>query len=239
MVSDVFLVTGNAGQGKTTVAVNLAVALRSFGFDVLLVDACLQTPRVGHQLGMPLVGRTMQRVLDGSCSLRDAVYTLPSGLRVVFSGLSGPVVSHPAKLLPELKALAQVVIVDVPSFDDRWYVAGEKTLLVCHPDFPSALEAGNLAKQASVAGVVLNRVHNDGVGLSPGNVQQVVGPVIGVVPEERGVREALRAGYSLLQFKPDANASVVLKQIAANLMKVEYSPQSGRAGLLERLGLVS
>jgi len=60
-VSEAFLISGNAGQGKSTVAVNLASALKNFGFDVLVVDGDLKTPKLGHQFGIPLAEKTIPK----------------------------------------------------------------------------------------------------------------------------------------------------------------------------------
>jgi len=238
-VSNVFLVSGNAGQGKTTVAKNIAFALRSFGFDVLLVDGDMKTPKLSHHVGMPLANKTIQDVLLGVRSLKDAIYLRPSGLKLLLSGLSDVVVPHPSKLLPELKKLADVIIIDVPTHDKLWYDTNCETLIIVQPDFPSVLDAQKLCKIANVRGVIVNRMHKDAIDLSVGNIQELLTkPVIGVIPAEMAMREALRHGYSVIEFHPELKASIALKQIAAKLMNLEYESPV-RMPFLARLGLVS
>jgi len=237
-VNKVFLVSGNAGQGKTTIAKNLAVALRGFGFDVLLVDSDLRTPRLGHHVGTPLAGRTIQEVLLGVRKLEDAVYCCPSGLKLLLSSIGAVDVPHPSVLLPKLKAIADVIIVDVPTFDKKWYDTGCDLLLVTHSDFPSVLDIKKLSKFGKVHGIVVNQFHDDGLGLSGINIEKLISlPVFGVVPYEPCFREALHHGYSLVEFHPDLSAAVVLKQIAAKLMNLEYSSPVQPASLLAKLGL--
>ena len=239
-VNKVFLVSGNAGQGKTTIAKNLAFALRMFGFDVLLVDADLRTPKMGHHVGMPLVNKTIQQVLLGNVSLRDAIYSKSSGLKLLLSGLSDIEVPHPSSLLPELKKLAGVIIIDVPSYDKKWYDTGCDTILVSQADFPSVLEVQKLSKLAKVSYVVLNRARYDGVDLSPGNINELVRrPLLGFVPEEPATREALKYGYSIVEFHPELKASAVLKQMAAKLMNLEYKSVPRARMFLKRFGLMS
>lgn len=237
--SKVFLISGNAGQGKTTIAKNIAFALRAFGFDVLLVDADLRTPKLGYHIGTPLASKSIQEVLLGRRSLKDAIYERPSGLKVVLSSLAEIDCPHPSKLLPELKKLASVIIIDVPTNDRQWFSTKESCIFVSQPDFPSILEVQKTCKYANVHGVVVNRAHNDGVDLSPGNIQQLLNrQILGVVPAETFMRDALRHGYSIIEFHPELKASIVLKQIAARLMNLEYSAGTEAPSLLAKLGLI-
>jgi len=238
-VNKVFLVSGNAGQGKTTIAKNLAFALRHFGFEILLVDADLQTPKLGHHVGMPLVQNTIQTVLRGYVPLKDAIYRSASGLKLLLSSLAEMETPHPSTLLPELRKQADVVIIDVPTNDQKWYATKCKTILVTQPDFPSVLEAQKSSKNANVHGIIINRFHDDGVDLSLGNMQQLLSnPIIGMIPEEAGMREALRHGYSIVEFHSEYDASMVLKQIAAKLMNLEYQAPLREVSFLSKLGLM-
>lgn len=210
-----------------------------FGFDVLLVDADLKTPKLGHHVGIPLAVKSIQDVLLGHYSLKDAVYERPSGLKLLLSSLAEIDCPHPSKLLPELKRLAKVVIIDVPTNDKQWYATKEQALLVSQPDFPSILELKKMEKLANVHGIIINRSHHDGIDLSPGNMQQLLAkPILGMVPEEPIMREALRHGYSLIEFHPELKASIVLKQLAAKLMNLEYSAGTGAPSLLAKLGFM-
>jgi septum site-determining protein MinD len=238
-VNKVILVSGNAGQGKTTVAKNVAFALRNFGFDVLLVDGDMKTPKLGHHVGMPLANKTIQEVLLGMRSLSDAVYRRPSGLKLLLSSLVELDVPHPSTLLPQLKKLADIVIIDVPTNDKKWYETKCETIIVTQPDFPSVLEAKKLFKCANVSHVVINRTHNDNIDLSQGNVEELLSKsVLGVIPAEAAMREALRHGYSIIEFHPELKVSISLKQIAARLMNLDYQSPVRTVSLLARLGLM-
>jgi len=237
-VSKVFLFSGNAGQGKTTIAKNIAFALRNFGYDVLLVDADLKTPKMGHHVGMPLVARTIQDVLLGFLPLTSAIYRKPSGLKLLLSSLTEVKTPHPSTLLQEIKRLADIIIIDTPTHDVEWYKTGCETIFVTQPDFPSILDVKKMFKGANVNGIIVNRARHNDSELSPGNVQQFISQkILGIVPEEPSMWDALKHGHSIVEFHPELNTSCILKQIAAKLMNLEYHPPARSMSLLAKLGL--
>jgi capsular exopolysaccharide synthesis family protein len=90
------ITSSRQGEGKSTTAANLAVALAMAGQRVLVVDADLRRPSVHALFGVPnAVG--LSSVLSGQASLEDAVQNPGiNGLRVV---TSGPVPPNPVELL--------------------------------------------------------------------------------------------------------------------------------------------
>lgn len=218
---EVIVVSGNPGQGKTTVAVNLAFALRSFGRDVLLVDGDVWSPKVNFHIGL-LPKRTLTDVLAKRISLQSAIYLTPAGVKVLAGGFAKETEPHPSVLLDELRNLADVVVIDVPSNDWKWLQAGERVVAVAHADFPSAMDIVRFAKYGRLEGVVMNRFVQG--ALSVENMQNLVSlPVIGVLPEDACVRDELK-GSPVVELYPDAYMSMAVKQLAAKLMNVEYTP---------------
>jgi polysaccharide biosynthesis transport protein len=84
-----------SGEGKTTLACDLAVALAAGGSRVLLVEADLRRPAVAERFGLPrAVGLT--GVLAGRVDVGDAVQPTAAGVDVL---ASGPLVPNPSELL--------------------------------------------------------------------------------------------------------------------------------------------
>jgi flagellar biosynthesis protein FlhG len=74
--------SGKGGVGKTNVSVNLALALRGLGREVMLLDADLGLANVDVLLGLH-PQYNLAHVLDGECALEDAIVEGPGGLKIV------------------------------------------------------------------------------------------------------------------------------------------------------------
>ncbi|UUZ61698.1 polysaccharide biosynthesis tyrosine autokinase [Nocardioides sp. B-3] len=108
------------GEGKSTVAVNLAITLSLANERVALIECDLRRPLIAGRLGLDdAVGTTS--VLIGKISLEDALQSYgDSGLRVP---ACGPIPPNPSellqshameKLLADLRSDFDVVILDAP-----------------------------------------------------------------------------------------------------------------------------
>ncbi|PYY33825.1 chromosome partitioning protein [Curtobacterium sp. MCJR17_055] len=116
-----FVVTSSLpGEGKSTVAVNMALALAEDDQRVVLVDGDLRRPRVAEMMGVEgAVGLT--DVLIGRAELQDALQPWGRGNLVVLP--SGQVPPNPAEMLSstgmtailaDLEARFDVIVIDAP-----------------------------------------------------------------------------------------------------------------------------
>jgi capsular exopolysaccharide synthesis family protein len=120
MPKSLLITSAVSGEGKTTLATNLALACARTGQRVALVDADLRRPMVSDYLEVE-EGLGVTSVLSGDVTLEQAMTTIDNG-RINVLG-SGPIPGNPSELLgsarmtamlEELGATHDVVIVDAP-----------------------------------------------------------------------------------------------------------------------------
>lgn len=171
----ILITSGQPGEGKTTTAVNLAMALVQLGGRVLVVDSDMRRPRIGTMLQLPNTPAGLSTHLTGQFSLEDVV--VETQIPNLYAVPCGPVPPNPAELISSelmrrfLEQAAQqfsYVLLDSPPVlhvsDARILAAQvEAVILVAHGAV-TPREAIKHAKEhllqvnANLIGVVLNNL---------------------------------------------------------------------------------
>lgn len=162
------------GAGKTVTAINVASAIRSVGYSVVLVDADLGTTNVADILEVDCE-TSIHKVLAGKAEIADAIVTTETGLDIVSGGdsLEYLVDADPAQLRPVIDTLAgsyDTVIIDTGTGLSHEVLVpfglADGVVLVSTPDNTSIVDTRKTAEvvdkvDGTLLGVVVTRVTDD------------------------------------------------------------------------------
>jgi capsular exopolysaccharide synthesis family protein len=174
----------SSGDGKSTLAANLAISISQARKNVLLIDADFRRPTI-HQLFDLTPKCGLGSVIIGETEPGDAI--VPSGVPALSILPAGPVPPNPAELLslPGFKELLahlreqyDFVIIDTPpllAVTDPCMVVPHTdgvllTLRISKQNRPNALRAKEILTTlgATIVGVVVNAIKHGGKGLGYG-----------------------------------------------------------------------
>ena len=243
-VQVVAVTSGKGGVGKTNVSVNLAIALARTGKSVMLMDADLGLANVDVMLGLP-TGPTLAHVVEGRCSLEEAIHTGPSEIKIV-PGASG--IQRMASLSPqqhaglihafgELSLDLDVMVVDTAAgISDSvvlFTLAAQEIIVVVCDEPTSITDAYALIKllhrdygqQRFHILPNMTRSQREGEDIFRKLVRvcdrflEVSLDLLGVVPYDEHVRKAVQRQLAVVEAYPQSGAANAFKKLAIHTDK--------------------
>lgn len=236
----VALASGKGGVGKTTLAVNLAVALKNFGKRSILIDCNMSTPHLAYYLGVSDYKHTLNDVLLGKVDIPFAISNNHYGIEYIPSSLNlqDLIGLDPAKFKKHLNTLINQAKPDFILLDSapglgREAVsvldASEEVIFVVPPFTPmvnDVLRCIDVAKElkgSKQMSIVLNMTTGGSHELEDESIGKVTGlPIIGNIPFDKDVVYSLVLRSPVLEFSPNSLASLSLMQLAAYLAGEEF-----------------
>jgi len=237
MTRIICLASGKGGVGKTTLTANLAAALAGFKKSVIAIDSSLGTSNLGFHLGIPLYPRTVQDIMNKDVRVKDSIYYHKSGFMVIPADISlkkiiVPRASEFVDIFYTLIGDADFILIDSAAGLGQESLAAveaaDELITVTNPELPAitdALKLGEIAKALGTRniGVVINRIRNEKHEMPVDDVKDFLDlPIIGQVPEDRSVMEAVASKEPVVTHKPKSHAAQHFKAIAAYLIGEEY-----------------
>ena len=230
---------GKGGVGKSTVAVNLGMALSMAGKDVMLLDADMGLANVDVLLGLSPT-RHIGHLLDGSCTLEELVLEAGHGLRVIPAGSGArrlaqlPNSEHAAiiRAFDELARPPQYLLVDTAaglSDTVSMFAAASDDVVLVVCDEPASLTDAYavikvLSREFGVRRfrMVANMMQNEGsarqlhhkLSRVCDRFLEVVIDFSGWIPYDERLRQAIRRQSAVVDLWPSSRSALAFKQLA-------------------------
>jgi polysaccharide biosynthesis transport protein len=214
-----------AGEGKSTIAINLAVSLADTGARVILIDADLRRPSMADYIGIEgNVGLTT--VLIGRADVEDVIQ--PLGRSTLDLLPAGQIPPNPSELLGS-PAMAGLL--------DRLSASYDMVLLDSPPLLP-VIDAAVLTKIAGGALIVVgaDRIHRPQLEETIGALETAGAHIFGIVVNKLNRREA--GTYAYDSYAPAKDNSSPARATPHRSLDMDQTVEIGIARELrrERLG---
>ena len=230
------IASGKGGVGKSTVASNLAIALKKFKKNVLLVDCNLSTPHLSYYMGTTDYKGTINDVLLDKMDTQDAIYNyngvkyLPASVK--FEDLVGIDLMKFKKHLSKLEKGMDFIILDAaPGLGkEALFVmdASTEIMFVTQPFVPmvaDVIRCKEIIKQfgGKKMTILLNMVTYSTHELKKEVIEKVTQlPVMGEIPYDDNVVKSMVMRYPLMDYKPDSLSSISFMRVASLLSEKDY-----------------
>lgn len=257
----VAVASGKGGVGKTSLSVNLGIALASRGLRTVLIDADIGLANVDIALGIRPTS-TLRHVLVEERTLEEAIVDGPGGLKVLaggsgvheLEGVDPERMARFASVLQSMDASYDFMLIDtgagVGPHVLSFATASSETLMVVTPDPSSIADAYAVIKAAERARprhirwhIAVNMVRSADEGSA--TFQRLAAAArrfldiepahLGTVPRDEAV---LRAGQQQRPFvleAPRSRASRAVMEMAAKLTNEPSPPVLGLGNFMQRL----
>ena len=252
--------SGKGGVGKSSVAVNLAIAFAKAGRRVVILDADFGLANVEVMLGVR-PKNNLADLMFRNKSMKDIITEGPNGIGFISGGsgiqemtnLTKEQLINLSSSLTELDEMSDIIIIDTGAgISDavmEFVMASSEVLLVATPEPTSITDAYALlktlnkktafVKEHSKIQLIANRVSDAEEGYELYNKLQLVVEkfldvslsYLGSVPKDNNMVKSVMMQKPVIVSYPDSPAARAFENLSSKMMGVEPVAPSGRRGI--------
>jgi len=218
MARYISIISSGKGIGKTTVALNLGLALHKIKQKVLVFDADFSKPNLIEHLDIDALPITLEDVFNGNNHVFDSIYRHASGLKIIPS-LALNDYSKLSYHLQDLAADYDFVIMDTPQdiLDLTEVLKNSNEAIIVHsPEYSSkiVIDAIDLLRNHRITnlGIILNKSTQESVD----SIYDA--PVLEKLPDDIHIRKSFELKHPVLHSYPSSVASKKFMHLAKRLV---------------------
>lgn len=231
------LVSGKGGVGKTSLTVNIGIAMNQMGKKVTLVDTDFSASNLGVYLGRYDHPVKIQDVLSGNSRPENAFFRHPSGIEATVASTEidqvEPDLEHLDKVIEEARKNSDYVLVDCPpgldSKVERIMECCDEIMIVTLPTQSSGINAAQIVEKAKelrkpILGTIVNKSEDDPESeLVDREIEMMTeSHIITSIPHDQAVKESLFDNQPFIHRDPLSPAAIETKQLASSLAGEEF-----------------
>jgi septum site-determining protein MinD len=235
------IVSGKGGVGKTTVAVNLSIALSRFEKKILVIDCNISTPHVAYYLGAETYSITLSNIFKGEVDVKFApsshkgIMFIPASEELKDMDIDFEKLNTYVTKLAKKNTFDFIFLDSAPGLGDEAVSVlktAEEILFVTTPTVPNINDMVRCAEFLSKLEhkdmkIVFNKVRKSETEMKMKDAKDFFRvPILGAIPFSEDVMDSTALGMPIFQYKPDSVICDHFMKIAANLIGIEYDNPS-------------
>jgi MinD-like ATPase involved in chromosome partitioning or flagellar assembly len=218
MARFISIISTASGTGRTTVALNLGMALHKLNQKVVVFDADFSKPNMLDHLNISNLPVTLEDVFNGNNHVFDTIYRHVSGLKIIPSMTMEDYTRlqyHLQDLLADYDFIIMDSPIDMTNLDEVLKNCNE-AIIVHSPEYSSKMvfDASEILKKHKILnlGIVLNKSHVDSVD-SMFNI-----PVIAKFQDHKNISKSYKLKHPVVHSHPISRPSREFVRLAKRLV---------------------